>query len=407
MQFTHKLQIMKNKKIYFDMFLNICAAGVPIVALQLVIYPLLSRELHEDVYGQMIAMYALIILISDSLGKSINNIRLINNNEAENKQGDFNLITAIFVVIAIVVITPGLIYYNRTGSAHTSTIAILVFTSVLFLINSYINVYFRIRLNYTAILINSVFQTSGFLLGFVLYKAFGNWGLIFFLAQFASFAYLAKKTDLLKEPIKRTSRFKNLLTDSTLLSASMFLSQGMAQADKLLLFPLLGGATVSIYYTATLMGKIIVLATGPINSVILSYIADRDQLSRKTFKNYLGVCILACGVCGVIILFISRPVLGLLFPKFVDSAMEIVPLTTLNIFLWSLAGMITPIVMKYCDIYWQIVINAVGFVLYVLFAVVFLNFFGIMGFCLGIGISYFLRIVMMLYIYLKDTRQTP
>ena len=71
---------MKNKKIYFDMFLNIFAAGAPIVVLQLIIYPMVSRKLEPDIYGMMISMYAFVILINDSLGKSINNIRLINSN---------------------------------------------------------------------------------------------------------------------------------------------------------------------------------------------------------------------------------------------------------------------------------------------------------------------------------------
>ena len=356
---------MKNKKIYLDMFLNIFAAGVPIVVLQLIIYPMVSRRLEPETYGMMISIYAFIILVQDSFGKSINNIRLINSDEKENRKGDYNIVLTVFLILSIIITVIGLLYYNSQAEIDSASSALIIITSIFFMIDSYLIVYFRIRLNYTAILVNAVIMSAGFLVGYAIYLKTGKWIYIFFIGHLVCFVYLMKSTGLYKEPFKKTSRYKSILRDTTLLMFSMFLSQGMTQADKLLLYPLLGGATLSIYYTASLAGKVLSLATGPVNSVILTYIAGRDHLSRNLFKKYMLLSFGSCSLISIVILVLSRPVLGFLFPRYVDDAMVIIPYTTANIFFFVLAGMLTPIVMKYCDIYWQIIINGIGFILYV------------------------------------------
>ena len=395
---------MRQKKIYTDMILNIAAAGAPIAVMQLVIYPLVSRRLDSDVYGMMISVYAFIILINDSLGKAINNIRLINSNEAENKKGDYNVLLCIYTIVSIFVTISGIFYYKSQAEISKFSAFLIIITSIFFLIDSYIIVYFRIRLNYIAILINALLMSVGFVAGYLAYYKTGQWMFIFFIAHVLCFVFLVKKTGLLKEPFLTTPRFKHLFSSTTLLMISMFLSQGMTQADKLLLYPLLGGATLSVYYTASLAGKVLSLATGPVNSVILTYIAGKESLSRALFKKYMILCVVSCGFISIAILALSRPVLGFLFPMYVEEAMKIVPYTTLNIFIFVLAGMLTPIVMKFCDIYWQIVINGIGFILYVVLSILFLKVFGLVGFCIGIGISHLVRYIIMIIIYLKNTQ---
>lgn len=386
------------------MILNIAAAGVPVVIQQLIIYPMAAKRLDPEAYGMMISMYAFIILINDSLGKSINNIRLINCNEEDNRKGDYNIVVARYLALSVAITIAGMIYYRRNGILNMMSSFLFIATSMLLLVNTYMIVFFRIRLNYNAILLNSILTSAGLLGGYGVYILTGQWVFIFFFGQLACFCYLLKTTRLHKEPFVRTERFDFIFSSSTLLSISMFLSQGMSQADKLLLFPLLGGATLSIYYTASLAGKILTLATGPINSVILTYIAGKESLPRRLFKKYMLLSVTACTIISIIILLLSRPVLGFLFPQYVEDAMTIVPYTTANIFFFVLAGMLTPIVMKYCDMYWQIIINGIGFALYVSLSIVFLKLFGIVGFCLGIGISHFTRLIIMIVVYLRKTR---
>ena len=60
-------------------------------------------------------------------------------------------------------------------------------------------------------------------------------------------------------------------------------------ADRLILYPLLGGVAVSIYYSATIISKLISLAVTPLSTVILSYFSKMESLKRRTFYVMLSV----------------------------------------------------------------------------------------------------------------------
>ena len=383
------------------MLLYLAAAGFPIVVLQLVIYPFMADSLNKHDYGLMIAIYSMLLLFSDSFGRSVNNERLINSNEKKNKQGDYNQIVILFQFINIIIITIGSFYY--VGNDEYLSITIIIVTAMFMLFNAYLIVQFRIMLNYVAIVINAAFMCVGFGIGFLIYKITGLWEIVFLFGQMLPFVYLVYFTKLLREPFIRTERFGSIFKDSSFLAASLLLAQGMNLADKLVLFPLLGGATLSIYYTASLVGKLLTVATGPVNSVILSYLAKKESLSVKLFKKYVLICLTFCIVLSVMILILSRPVLGLLFPKFVDEAMVLVPYTTAGIFFYVMASMITPIVMRYCAAAWQTIINGVSFAIYILGSIVLLQLFDVIGFCIGIAFSHLIRFVILIAVYYNNT----
>ena len=85
--------------------------------------------------------------------------------------------------------------------------------------------------------------------------------------------------------------------------------------DRLLLFPLAGGAIASIYFSASIIGKIVTLISSPISNVFLSYFVRIKQL---TMKNLYGLLILS-GILEImaygVILLISPLLLRLLYPQ--------------------------------------------------------------------------------------------
>ena len=393
----------KNKKIAGDMVLNIAATGIPLVILQILVYPIAAAKMETDQYALMISTYAMLILICDSLGKSINNIRLIRSDEERNKKGDYLVIVIIYAILSIFALIIGTVYYDH-GLILSHQILNII-TGVIILVNAYTIVAFRIELNYRATFINAVFMSVGFLIGLGAFLVTGVWNLVFLAGHLACFFYLSITTGLLKEPVRRTSTFTRLFADTSILALSLFLTQGMNLVDKLLLFPLLGGSALSVYYASALLGKVMVLSTGPINSVILSYLARRKSVSGSQFRLYLAVCFFSCLVMGILIILFSYPVLHFLYPKFAADAIKLVPFTTLNTGLYVMGGMVTPFVMKYCKISWQMTINAVSFILYVGLSVLLLKGYGIIGFCIGIGISYLIKLIILLLVYTRTANR--
>lgn len=65
---------------------------------------------------------------------------------------------------------------------------------------------------------------------------------------------------------------------------SNVLARAINYADKILLYPLLGGTMVSVYYAATVFSKVVSLAITPINSVALSYLSKINKKTNSLFK---------------------------------------------------------------------------------------------------------------------------
>ena len=166
----------------------------------------------------------------------------------------------------------------------------------------------------------------------------------------------------------------------------------------------MGGYAVSIYYTAAILGKIVGMVTGPINSVILSYISKWESNNRRLITKILLLGIVLCIVGYIITMIVSRPVLNILFPQWVDEVMHYIPITTINVLLLVLISILSPFVLKFCDIKWQIIINGAGVVVYFVCALALWIAFGLTGFCIGVMIGTFTKLIIMIVVYyLIDT----
>ena len=119
----------------------------------------------------------------------------------------------------------------------------------------------------------------------------------------------------------------------------------------------------------------------------LSYLVTIKKLKKNVFRlSLLGgsiVCMMGYFICVAI----SRPVLEILFPQWVDEAMRYVPMTTLGVSIYALCIVLTPFVLKCCSIYWQIIINGAGLIVFVSLSYFLSKVYGLMGFCIGVTCS--------------------
>lgn len=388
-----------------DMLLNIIAATVPIAILQLLVYPMTAKIIGSDEYGLMLTIYSVWIIISNSLGNVLNNVRLLYNAEYEEEQieGDFIVLFKRWSIISSFIVCIIIILYCQGFNAEHVILGVIV--SLLIITKAYIEVGFRLELNYKAIVVNNILQSGGFVIGAYITAISGIWESIFILGYLFSCIFCIVKTKLLSEPNQRTQLFHVVRKDTNRLIIATIIGNMMNYADKLILYPLMGGYAVSVYYTATILGKMVGMLTGPINSVILSYIA-RWQSNRKNILNkVLLLGIVLCAVGYVMTLFLSRPVIGLLFPQWVDEVMHYIPITTINVLLLALISIISPFVLKFCAMKWQIVINGISVAIYFVSALVLWHYFSLMGFCVGVTCGTFVKLLVMISIYYRKNNK--
>lgn len=393
--------MMKKAKFLGDMSLNIISSFIPVIVLQLIIYPIMSRHTSGENYGLMISLYSLVSLVGGTLGGELNNIRLLRNTEYENRKisGDFNILLMIYSVLTAIIMFFGTWYLEGNIKLLDSIIIIIITVSTM--TTNYLNVAFRLKLNYKAILVNKVLNSLGYIIGMGLFFVTGYWEMIFLTGEIMTLVYIVSKTELLKEPNKVTELFKSTFLDTTLLQCSGAFLRAMSYADKIILFPLLGGSAVSIYYTATLFGKVITMGINPINTVVLSYLVRVEHMKGNTFKTILLVSSSICVAGYFFCVLISKPMLMFLFPQWAAEALYYVPITTLGICIFTLCTVLTPLMLKFCSIYWQIVVNGISFITFLLISSILLKLYGLMGFCIGVTSSYFIRLLIMIFVFKK------
>ena len=271
--------------------------------------------------------------------------------------------------------------------------------ATLILLKSYFEVGLRIKLNYVAILFNGLLQSAGFVIGLCVFYFTGVWQAVFIFGFSFCVCFTILKTGMLKEQSKKTMLYDTVNRDVNLYTIATFSNSSMSYADKLVLYPLMGGHVVSIYYTATILGKIVSMVSGPITSVILSYISKWNRDKKSIFSKVLilggGLAIIGY----VITMLISRPVIELLFPQWLDEVMIYIPITTVAIVIQTLNSFLNPFILKFYDIKWQIVINIISVSVYFLGSLILWHFYGMIGFCVGTIVGHAAKtLIMVLFI---------
>ena len=390
-------------KVIKDMGLNIISGAIPVIVLQLVILPRLANYYNSDYYGIIVTILALMNTLPSSVGNVLNNVRLLHQNKYDGTTAnDFPiLLSASEIITAIIVCIASISYL---GTQDFWGIVLTVIIGILWLAKEYHIVAFRLKIDYIRAMIDNVFLTVGYIVGYFIFKMTGYWQFIYIVGFAFMYGYLMLKFKIVFEKPKITQSFKRCIFDFGALLIAVILARAISYADKMLLYPILGGTAVSIYYAATVLGKVSSLVITPINSVALTYLAKYQKKQDNIFSWTVKVGIIVCIVCYIITIIISKPLLNFIYPTFEAEAIKYILVTSGSIIVSAFTSMITPFVLKFCDTKWQVVINAITTGVYALISFVLAKYFGLMGFCIGVLIANFIKLIITFLTYYKHSK---
>ncbi len=389
------------KKVIYDMLLNIVATAIPIIVLQLFILPRMSIVMGDSKYGLFVTIIAFVNTVPATFGNVINNIRLIFQNKYDEKKvkGDFSLITMVLIIANIVAVAVFTLFYKSEDSFGGLILTIIMTT--LWLLREYYIVAYRIKINYLFITINNAILTIGYVFGYWLFLKCEYWQIVYLTALILSLIFIVFTTDIWKEPFRKTELFKEVSIQSVWLLVAGLLGRIISYADKLLLYPLLGGTIVAIYYSATIFGKIVSLAIGPISSVALTYLAKMKTKSNKLFGQTLLISSVFCIVGYIFCVAISKPVLQWLYPQYISEAIKYIHIVTAASIFGALISIVNPFILKFFDMKWQIVLSAGTVIIYITLCLALLKIWGLMGFCVGTLLTNVIKLIVMIIIYIS------
>jgi O-antigen/teichoic acid export membrane protein len=352
----------------------------------------------KESFGSVLLLFGICQIIMTTSGTSLNNTRLLMETEYQKKGviGDFNLLLICITALSVLIIPVS--YILLDSKVFVIQILILAVLVAFGIANEYLVVQYRLQLNYTRILLYSTYLSLGYILGLLLFKITKEWLLVLLLGYVVSFIYNYRNTTLLREPFVKTVlskatniKFINLLGASGLSSALLYL-------DRIILFPLVGGERVSIYYSASVVGKLIASIIGPLASILLSYIVRVERLTTRAFLVFNGILLIVGFIGYWICVFISGPLINILYSDWAVESMTLILYTNAIAVLGIYSTMLNPILLRFTKSYYQVIIQICYIALYLGCSLLLLGKYGLRGFAIGILIASVGKIALMLII---------
>ena len=395
-----KLINKKYKKILTDFILNIVATSMPILVLQFVIYPLLSREISNSYFGIILTIVAIKNSISLITGNSLNNVRLIRESEKSKLKFniDYNLLLLISQTFNVILIS--FLIYVYFDTLHYLDFAILFFIFVFSSIRIYASAFYRIKLEYKKIAVLSLINVIGMILGFLIHLFIVNsWTTIFLISEILSLIYIIKTTPILSETKSISKEFRNIAKDYFHLSSNAILSNGMAYLDRFLISPILGAEKVAIYYTATIISKSFALLFGPLNNVILTYAAKyKNKINKVLYYKYV-IGIIATSIMQLIFIqILSKTITEFLYPQLFELSRHYILLASIGIIINMGGNSLRPLVMITSNLKWQPRINIIYASIFFPLASILTYKYGLYGFCYSSIIANSIQFILIFYI---------
>ena len=360
---------------------------------QIVVFPLYARRFGDVGYGNLQYLMAYINVLTVSVGSAANYARMISPAaERTQNSGDYN----VFLLLVSLVGVPFTYLVRVFGGAPmdnaTYICYCLLFVAMAF--RYYADVSYKITLRYRRFFLYYLFIGIGYAIGAVLVWKTGIWPLGLLVGEalgvlyaYGSSAVLSRRALRLSPAWRKT--FRVILT--------FFLAEGVANlilnVDRILLKLLLGASAVTVYYLATLVGKTISVVTGPLNGVLIGYLARYEgKLTRRTMR------LLTLGSLAAILVFTLFCWLGgylvllILYTAEFDSVKDFLFVGSLAQVIYFITGILMVVLIRFAKKSYQIFINAIFGICFFGLGIPATYLFGMWGFSLSMVAACALRL---------------
>lgn len=366
-----------------DMFINTFSFGIYIITQQIILMPIMSRILSQEEYANYIIYISVFAIISNVLGSELGIVRQIRDDKEEGKS--YNRILAILIPI-ILVISAISLYFLKYNIVDISFLTISI---ILANIRLYSASCFRMNKDFKKVLLQNVIYLIGILIGLAMYIKWNYVWIPALVAEMFTFIYNLFNTDILKAGISK-KRDKDIIKTFSNLGFISLLVNGVVYFDKILIYPILGGTAVTLYYATSAMSKVINLIVNPLYSVILSWLKDNDEKFKSkivslTIKINIPVLIFSF-VISVPLTYIA---LKILYPQYFAEALYLIIPVCISLAFSVVSSLVKAILLKYMDSKKLVKAYVIYFIIFVMSAIIMSKLMGLIGFAYSNIISKF------------------
>ena len=361
--------MLKNKKTVFtiasDLILSVAGLMLMNGTLQLLIYSLLRKWVGNEAFGDYQSILAVVSIMGTTFGVAANYSRMVRARDKKDTNGDYNIFLSIISVSCIFVSAGTLIIYKSFNVAHFLLLTVLMVTTVL---RYYGDVNYRIKLNYKGFFLYYAIITAGYCLGLLVFRYIAEqWMFIFILGELAAVIFVTFHGDIFKgkKLFARSPEFKDSMKSVGILSATNILSAVAQQADKIILGLAINGEAVTIFYVATLLGKVVSLLTTPLNGVLIGYLTKYDgKVTRKMIAAFAAV-LLSIGIVALFACYLASVIfIKILHPEVFEAAKPYFFLANAGQIFYFIANCLMTVILRVASEKYQMYINIIYVIIF-------------------------------------------
>lgn len=296
--------MLKNlfKKLGADLILSVGAMVLMNSVIQFVLYPYLTDKMGADRFGVVIYLLAVISVVG-SFGTAANFSRMVVSSKQSYTNGDYNRFFVWVLLISSAVAAVALVAFDCFTPVYYIGYAILMFVTIL---RYYGDVEFRQACNFKGYFVFYACVSVGYLLGAATYRFTGSWLVAMLMGEGLAIAFVAIRGSIFKPPFfKKSENYKENTKSVWALVAANLVNGIVLNADRILVMVFVGSFEVTVFYVATLIGKIIALVTVPLEGLVISYLNKFE--GKLSYKIYFGF---SAGLLALAVLMIGAGTLA-------------------------------------------------------------------------------------------------
>ena len=387
-------------KVSRDFILSILAIVIYNGVLQLVIYPGLNARLGAEAFGTVLYFISAVSIMGAGFGTSASYSRIVAKKERSEANGDYNVFLGIVALICILVSVLMVAALGEPSVLAGGLFVLMVVT----VIRYYCDVEYRMNIRFVDYCLFFLSVSVGYVAGLFL---FDNWMLVLLLGELFGVIYTFIRGSILRPPyLKRSEAFKDNLKAVFYISCGNLLSAFILSSDRILLRLFTGSEEVTVFYTASLMGKIVALLTTPLNGIIISYLAGyKIRLDRKKFLLSSALLLVVSLVLSVICTGASYIFVKIMYPDVFPMAREYFLLANFGQLLFFLSGSLMVVTLSFSDEKLQMIINCVYAAVFAIVVLPMTIRMGISGMAWGLVIVNLFRFLLTMVLGLYQLSQ--
>lgn len=362
---------------------------------QFVVYPFLRNIYGADVYGRILSMLGIVNIVAVSIGTSLNNARLVAKSKGKGVNNKPYLLFLLLVLPVAFLLSLG-VFVVMKEPVELLPLLLYWLLMCLTILKFYSEVEYRLNTNYVGLLFYYLAISAGYLLGILFVKITGQWTLGLLTGELFGFIFVLLRGSLYRKSQEDKEENLSYLWKSVrYLIVAQLLLNVVFNSDRIILMAFCDSLSVTIFYIASAVGKMISFVTSSFNSVIIGYLSKKkDALSTKQFWGIFSLVslavVLATGACYIGSIIYTK----WLYPSDYASTKPFFLLANMAQIFYFSSGIFTTILLRYEKEKMQTTINVIYTIVFCAVTIPMTFWFGIWGYVYGILISNAFRYVL-------------